>query len=110
MYCLLSGRHPYGRKGNYDIQRHMEGNVIFDLPYPYAGNIYNPFDHVSDLAKDLICQMLCPDPYSRPSIEDVMNHSWFDQFEPSAKPTITSVFNQYRNEAEPIIFGETEDV
>lgn len=81
----------------------MEGDVTFELPE----DIFNPFDYVSNAAKDLICQMLCPDPYSRPSIEDVMNHPWFEQFEPNAKPTITSIYNQYQNEAEPFIFGET---
>lgn len=82
----------------------MKGDVIFDIPYQIGES--NPFDNVSDSAKDLMCQMLCSDPYSRPSVSDVLAHEWFTESNEEAKPTITSVCYAFAREMPDLLGGD----
>lgn len=90
MFYLLSGEHPYGDNKHYDIYRHMKGEVIFDAI---------PFIFVSNEAKRLIQEMVCPNPYSRPSIKDLLNNKWFKILDTSNKPPLVGIYDRLEDEA-----------
>ncbi|KAF3433040.1 hypothetical protein FNV43_RR24142 [Rhamnella rubrinervis] len=68
LYILLSGMPPFWGKTK---SRIFEAVKVADLRFPS-----DPWDHVSESAKDLIRKMLCTDPYQRFSAQQVLDHSW----------------------------------
>jgi len=71
MYILLVGYHPFDPEGvasEQEILANMRANRIeFDSP-EWGG--------VSEQAKSLVQQMLCPDPAKRLKADQVVTHSW----------------------------------
>jgi serine/threonine protein kinase len=75
LYGLLSGRLPFRDDFWPHLQRSIKLSEFDPLP-----------DVVSEPAKDLVAQLLTPDPENRPRISDVLNHAWFNQLAPLYTP------------------------
>ena len=75
MYALLFKRLPFGEEKGHDAYAHLQGNVNFP----------NDTGLVSNEAINLIQQMLCTNPMSRPTVDEVLNHEWFNKFGMSSK-------------------------
>ncbi len=68
LYFLLSGELPFDSDENYIIkQKTLIGDYDLD---------YGVFEFVSDLAKDLIRQLLEPNPDKRITVQDAFTHDW----------------------------------
>lgn len=70
LYILLSGYPPFGGSNDWEILLAVKRGK-----YTFKGTEWK---HVSDLAKDLIKNMLCP-VEKRFSAQDVLNHPWFEK-------------------------------
>lgn len=72
LYVLLSRKHPFQiSKECYDINKIKTGNCDYsDRAFP----------NISMLARNLIYNMLNPDPNERITIEEALEHEWFTQF------------------------------
>ncbi|XP_024927745.3 calcium-dependent protein kinase 26 [Ziziphus jujuba] len=68
LYILLSGMPPFWGKTK---SRIFEAVRVADLRFPS-----DPWDHISESAKDLIRKMLCTDPSRRLTAQQVLDHSW----------------------------------
>lgn len=68
LYILLSGMPPFW--GN-TKSRIFDAVRTADLRFPS-----NPWDHISDSAKDLVMGMLSTDPSQRLTARQVLDHSW----------------------------------
>ena len=77
MYFLLSGRHPFGERKNYNTAAHLAGNVSFDIEVDEYD--INPFANVSDSAKEVILAMLTVNKIQRPSVDEILGLDWFKQ-------------------------------
>jgi len=69
LYVLLSGIHPF--------QQEDEEAMLDNIEHARWKWLGRNWDKVSPEAKDLIQQMLNPDPKLRPSVEDCLKHKWF---------------------------------
>ncbi|KAJ3371986.1 Cell cycle serine/threonine-protein kinase cdc5/MSD2 [Kappamyces sp. JEL0680] len=69
MYTLLIGKPPFQTKDVKAIYKNIRDNV-----YAFPEDIA-----ISDDAKDIITAFLHPKPESRPGIDDVMEHPYFDR-------------------------------
>ncbi|KAK4489460.1 hypothetical protein RD792_005269 [Penstemon davidsonii] len=70
LYILLSGTPPFWGKTK---SRIFDAVKAADLRFPL-----NPWDSISNSAKDLIKGMLCRDSSKRLTSQQVLNHSWFN--------------------------------
>lgn len=74
LYTMLSGFYPFSRKSDKDIGRvrlmHTILQRTLDKDYP-------DIEGVSESCKTLLAGLLDPNPNTRYSMEDVMNHPWF---------------------------------
>ncbi|KAG9289776.1 hypothetical protein G9A89_015356 [Geosiphon pyriformis] len=78
MYTLLFGKPPFQAKGNVtEIYQKIK-----ERRYEFPPNI-----NVSSQAKDLINLMLTRQPENRPTIDQVLNHSFFHGYTPIELPT-----------------------
>ncbi|KAK9291606.1 hypothetical protein L1049_019555 [Liquidambar formosana] len=68
LYILLSGMPPFWGKTK---SRIFDAVRAADLRFPYE-----PWDRISESAKDLIRGMLCVDPSQRLTAKQVLDHSW----------------------------------
>lgn len=68
LYILLSGMPPFWGKTK---SRIFDAVRMADLRFPS-----NPWDHISESARDLIRRMLCTDPSQRLTAQQVLDHSW----------------------------------
>ena len=81
MYVLLSGESPFSTE-NDEEQRYEIVNGLYDFDS-------EPWDGISEEAKDLIRLMMAKDPSQRISIDAALNHPWFVQTYPEKdKPEI----------------------
>ena len=71
MYILLSGRPPFAGDNDREIMDKVAKGK-YDLET-------NPFDKLSNSAKDLIKKLLIMDPKKRISAQDALNHPWFKE-------------------------------
>ncbi|KAA8533782.1 hypothetical protein F0562_031299 [Nyssa sinensis] len=72
LYILLSAMPPFWGKTK---SRIFDAVRAADLRFPS-----NPWDHISESAKDLIKGMLCTDPSKRLTAQQVLDHSWMRVF------------------------------
>lgn len=72
LYILLSGMPPFWGKTK---SRIFESVRSAELRFPS-----DPWDGVSDSAKELIARMLCRDPAQRLTAKHVLDHSWMKDF------------------------------
>ncbi|GMH09044.1 hypothetical protein Nepgr_010884 [Nepenthes gracilis] len=71
LYILLSGMPPFwGRTKS----RIFDAVRAADLRFPSE-----PWDHISESAKELIRKMLCIDPLKRLTAQQVLDHSWMEE-------------------------------
>lgn len=105
LYQLLAGRHPFGEYKHYNIDKHLNGEIDFQHPVGFSVDDYNPFFHVSENAKNLICKMVCKDVSQRPTVDEVLNHPWFEEFGVNLKPAMTSNTEQRINMNARFVFG-----
>ncbi|KAJ8771512.1 hypothetical protein K2173_026689 [Erythroxylum novogranatense] len=68
LYILLSGMPPFWGKTK---SRIFDAVRAADLRFPS-----NPWDHITESAKELIRGMLCTDPLKRLTAQQVLDHSW----------------------------------
>ncbi|KDP22334.1 hypothetical protein JCGZ_26165 [Jatropha curcas] len=68
LYILLSGMPPFW--GN-TKSRIFDAVRAADLRFPS-----NPWDHITEAAKELVRGMLCTDPLRRLTAQQVLDHSW----------------------------------
>ncbi|CAL5404948.1 unnamed protein product [Camellia sinensis] len=68
LYILLSGMPPFWGKTK---SRIFDAVRASDLRFPS-----DPWDHLSDSAKELIREMLCTDPSQRLTAQQVLDHAW----------------------------------
>ncbi|KAE9611288.1 hypothetical protein Lal_00011706 [Lupinus albus] len=73
LYILLSGMPPFSGKTE---SRIFETVKAADLKFPSE-----PWDHISDSAKDLIRGMLCAEPSQRLTAQEVLDHCWMENSE-----------------------------
>ena len=79
MYCLLSGYFPFNGEDEEEITRKiLSGKFEFDIL---------DFNGVSDAAKDLISKCLKYDPRKRITIQDALNHRFFNDLKEAKKFT-----------------------
>lgn len=92
MYALLSKSIPFDPCSQYQIEKLFEGEVNFDAPDEDLDeeeeNFLENFKNVSEEAKNLIRQMLCPNPEERISAEEALADPWFQMFENYAEAPI----------------------
>ncbi|XP_050068558.1 peripheral plasma membrane protein CASK isoform X8 [Anopheles maculipalpis] len=67
LHVLLSGRLPFHGSGKRLQDAIARGRVTLDTP---------EWKHVSSNAKDLVLKMLAPNPISRPTITEILDHPW----------------------------------
>lgn len=68
LYIILCGFPPFYHENNSALFKQIKAGA-YDFPSPY-------WDSVSDEAKDLIARMLTVDPTKRPSMQEVLDHTW----------------------------------
>lgn len=68
LYTLLCGLPPFNEEQNSDLFDKIK-KAEYGFPSPM-------WDHVSDLAKDLISKLLVTDPDSRISADEILEHPW----------------------------------
>lgn len=78
LYILLSGTPPFWGKTK---SRIFESVRLADLRFPS-----DPWNHISNSAKDLIRGMLCTDPFRRLTARQVLDHSWIKDETPLKEP------------------------
>jgi calcium-dependent protein kinase len=79
MYCLLSGYFPFNGEDEEEITRKiLSGKFEFDIL---------DFNGISDAAKDLISKCLKYDPRKRITIQDALNHRFFNDLKEAKKFT-----------------------
>jgi len=89
-YILLCGFPPFYDENQRQLFRQIRAGR-YDYPSPH-------WDHVSDLAKDLVSSMLVLDPKRRAKTEDVLNHPWVCETQPSHQrhlPMFRDAMRQY---------------
>ena len=75
VYALLSGSLPFDHESQKQtIKMTLESKLEFDLAC---------WDKVSETCKDLLKKLLMKDPKARITLEDVLNHKWFEDLEVS---------------------------
>ncbi|PSS33121.1 Calcium-dependent protein kinase [Actinidia chinensis var. chinensis] len=74
LYILLSGMPPFWGKTK---SRIFDAVRAADLRFPF-----DPWDRISDSAKDLIRGMLCRDPSQRFTSQQVLHHAWISHLPP----------------------------
>lgn len=79
LYILLSGYPPFGGSNDWEILLAVKRGK-----YSFKGSEWK---HVSESAKDLIRNMLCP-VEKRYSAAEVLKHSWFEKDSPDVKGEI----------------------
>ncbi|XP_022722444.1 calcium-dependent protein kinase 24-like [Durio zibethinus] len=73
LYILLCGVPPFWADTEEGIAHAIiKGNIDFER---------DPWPKVSDKAKDLVKSMLDPNPYSRMTVQDVLEHAWIQNLE-----------------------------
>ncbi|KAJ4713031.1 Protein kinase domain [Melia azedarach] len=77
LYILLSGMPPFWGRTKSKI---FDAVRASDLRFPT-----DPWDHISESARDLIMGMLCIDPSKRLSAAEVLAHSWMEDCEQEAQ-------------------------
>lgn len=77
LYILLSGMPPFWGKTK---SRIFDAVRASDLRFPS-----DPWDHLSDSAKELIREMLCTDPSQRLTAQQVLDHAWISHPAPLSK-------------------------
>lgn len=97
MYFLFAKKHPFLKDNKYDYKAATAGNINFDLPGE------NPFDGVSELAIDVIKEMLNPSPANRIGANDILRMEWFKYISES-KPASTSEVQIATNQLAQCIF------
>lgn len=71
IYMLLSGRRPFEEDDKFTLsQKVLEGKINFSLPV---------WESISENGKDLISKMLQVDSYDRISIDEALEHPWFNE-------------------------------
>lgn len=65
LYILLTGKYPFGSQAT----TKTKGRIINEEP-----DYTNP--KISGIAKDLLCKMLCKDPVTRITLDEIKNHPW----------------------------------
>ncbi|OIW12501.1 hypothetical protein TanjilG_04665 [Lupinus angustifolius] len=70
IYILLSGMPPFSGKTKSQI---FESVTAAGLKFPSE-----PWDHISESAKDLIRGMLCKEPSQRLTAQEVLDHCWME--------------------------------
>jgi calcium-dependent protein kinase len=79
MYCLLSGYFPFrGEDEEEVISKILSGKFEFDI---------ENFNNISDEAKDLISKCLIQDITKRITIQEALNHKFFNDLRESSKYT-----------------------
>ena len=79
MYCLISGYFPFDGDNETEITRKiLTGKYEFDIDH---------FNGISDEAKDLISKCLKKEPRKRISIQEALNHRFFDDLKEIKKFT-----------------------
>jgi calcium/calmodulin-dependent protein kinase I len=68
LYIMLCGFPPFYEESNQKLFEMIKGGT-YDFPSPY-------WDEISDMAKDLIKQILVVDPKKRMTAEEILNHPW----------------------------------
>ncbi|XP_057424061.1 calcium-dependent protein kinase 26-like isoform X2 [Lotus japonicus] len=86
LYILLSGMPPFWGKTK---SRIFEAVKAADLRFPSE-----PWDHISESAKDLIRGMLCTEPSLRLTAQEVLNHCWME-----SNQTNTEQLSDYKIES-----------
>ncbi|KAL6961823.1 calcium,calmodulin-dependent protein kinase [Sarracenia purpurea var. burkii] len=74
LYILLSGMPPFWGKTK---SRIFDSVRVADLRF-----LSDPWDRISDSAKELVRGMLCRDPCQRLTAHQVLDHAWISQPEP----------------------------
>lgn len=89
LYILLSGTTPFkGRNQN---------ELITNIYNGYFDFTPEPFDHVTDLAKDLIARLLMKNPMVRITANQALEHPWITQNSPLPDIVIDeSIFNNIK--------------
>lgn len=110
MYSLLYKRHPFCNEDNlFDPVAYMNADFNFCSPYPPDHAMFNYFNGISDLAKDLICMMINVNAGARPSASDALRHPWFKKYGDYSKLAVANSVSQIANEIEgTMYFQETE--
>lgn len=89
LYAMLAGYLPYD-----DDPNNPEGDNI-NLLYKYIINTPLTFpDWITAEPRDLLLQMLVPDPVQRCTIHDVMSHSWLRRFRPAFEKSVDELERQ----------------
>jgi len=77
MYILLSGAPPFDE----NCVRHRAGTSIFDqIRRGFRSHehfVGEPWESISDAAKQLVCQLLVVDPQQRLTVAGAQRHAWF---------------------------------
>lgn len=105
MFSLLCGKLPFDQYTFEGCQRLMNGQVVFEPLTDDPNDAFANFQAVSEEAKDLITSLLCVDPNNRYSIEDALNHPWFDMFQQEAaefEQENEAIFNALNNVGDEI--------
>ncbi|BGP51566.1 hypothetical protein JCM10450v2_007513 [Rhodotorula kratochvilovae] len=89
LYAMLAGYLPYD-----DDPNNPEGDNI-NLLYKYILNTPLSFpDWITDEPRELLLQMLVPDPLQRCTIADVTRHSWLRRYAPAFEKTVAELEHQ----------------
>ena len=74
LYTMITGHYPFVRKGERELAR---VTLMTKILHRIVDRDYPEPEHVSEGLTDLLGHMLDPDPETRASVDDVLNHPWF---------------------------------
>lgn len=74
LYTMITGHYPFVRKGERELAR---VTLMTKILHRIVDRDYPEPKHVSEGLTDLLGHMLDPDPETRASVDDVLNHPWF---------------------------------
>lgn len=88
LYILLCGTPPFFGD-SVTVQRSIK-HAKYSFPH-------QPWDHISNAAKDLVTQMIEKDPHKRPDAVDLLNHAWIESKTPRKEaPLPRSIISNFK--------------
>ncbi|KAJ1402522.1 Serine/threonine-protein kinase, active site [Sesbania bispinosa] len=100
LYILLSGMPPFWGKTK---SRIFEAVKAADLRFPSE-----PWDYISESAKDLIRGMLCTEPSQRLTAQDVLDHCWMESNQ--TYPELSGEWDVNRNSFSASFMSRNQDI